>query len=120
MNKQRYRIIFSQARQLFMVVADNAGAAGRSPSSSFGRAQKISARICLLSRIRFALLLCLGSVCFAPQAAIIADRTAAAGQQPTVISTASGVEQVNIRTPGTGGCPAMSSAVLMSTIKVWY
>ncbi|WP_046791626.1 hemagglutinin repeat-containing protein [Tatumella morbirosei] len=103
MNKQRYRIIFSQPRQSLMVVADIAGLAGRSPSSSFGRALRDSSRLCLLSRLRFAILLTLNCVSFTPQAAIIADRTAPAGQQPTVISTASGVEQVNIRTPGAGG-----------------
>ncbi len=103
MNKQRYRLIFSKVRELLVVVADIAGAAGRSPSSCPGKAQKVSASICRLARIRFAVLLMSGCISVSVQATIIADPAAPTSQQPIITRTASGVEQVNIRTPGSGG-----------------
>ncbi|KFB97124.1 filamentous hemagglutinin, partial [Trabulsiella guamensis ATCC 49490] len=71
-----------------------------SPSSGIGHTH--SRLISRISAVSFSLWLASG-VIQPVQAAIIADKSAPGGQQPTVIGTANGTPQINIQTPSAGG-----------------
>lgn len=104
MNKLLYRVIFSRARGMLMVVADIAHSRkGKQPGSSRSKL-KTCRQIITLSALRFTLLTTLGCVWVLPiQAAIVADGQAAGNLQPSVINSANGITQVNIQTPSAGG-----------------
>lgn len=98
MNKLLYRLIFNKARGMLMVVAEIAGC-GRASSvrqRTGSAAARLDTRVHPLS---FALWLAAGCVSLPAQAAIVADGNAPRNQQPTVISTANGLPQVNIQKP---------------------
>ncbi|HIF3107560.1 TPA: hemagglutinin repeat-containing protein [Salmonella enterica] len=111
MNKLRYRVIFSQVRAMMMVVPDiaragRAAVAGRSPghisSSSF--TDVVSARLSL-SVLSFAILLASGliSVPADARSVIHRDTSVPGNQQPNILTTANGLPQIDIQTPGAGG-----------------
>uniref|UniRef100_UPI001E4FE00D two-partner secretion domain-containing protein n=1 Tax=Photorhabdus bodei TaxID=2029681 RepID=UPI001E4FE00D len=102
MNKQLYRIIFNQARQMWMVVAEIARA-GRGRTGRRAHRPSSPQHRCRLTALRFGLLLALGGISLTAQAAIVADGQAPGRQQPTIIRSANGTPQVNIQTPGADG-----------------
>lgn len=111
MNRLRYRVIFSQVRTMMMVVPDiaragRAAVTGRSlkrvSSSSF--TDTVPARLSL-SVLSFAILLLSGLVS-APvdaRSVIHRDTSAPGNQQPNILTTANGLPQIDIQTPGAGG-----------------
>uniref|UniRef100_UPI00100EC70A hemagglutinin repeat-containing protein n=1 Tax=Cronobacter condimenti TaxID=1163710 RepID=UPI00100EC70A len=102
MNKLLYRLIFNKARGMLMVVAEIAGC-GRASSvrqSTRLATARLDIRVHPLS---FALWLAAGCVSLPAQANIVADGHAPRKQQPTVISTANGLPQVNIQKPSAAG-----------------
>ncbi|MCK3669954.1 hemagglutinin repeat-containing protein [Photorhabdus noenieputensis] len=102
MNKQLYRIIFNQSRQMWMVVAEIARA-GRGRTGRRTRRPSSLQRRCRLTALRLGVLFALGGISLTAQAAIVADGQAPGRQQPTIIRSANGTPQVNIQTPGTDG-----------------
>ncbi|TYP16521.1 hemagglutinin repeat-containing protein [Xenorhabdus doucetiae] len=103
MNKHCYRVIFNKARQMLMVVSElvssqTAGQTRGGTSSRPSPAIRVS-----LSPLIFGVSLALGLVSQGAQAGIVADNQAPGTQQPTVISTANGIPQVNIQTPNGDG-----------------
>ncbi|ERT10182.1 hypothetical protein O185_26765, partial [Photorhabdus temperata J3] len=102
MNKQLYRIIFNQARQMWMVVAEIARV-GRGRTGGRTRRSSLPSCRCRLTALRFSLLLALGGVSLTAQANIVADGQAPGHQQPTIIHSANGTPQVNIQTPSADG-----------------
>ncbi|WP_387696299.1 ESPR domain-containing protein, partial [Photorhabdus sp. RM157S] len=72
MNKQLYRIIFNQARQMWMVVAEIARA-GRGQTAHRARRPSSPRCRCRLTVLRFNLLLALGGISLTAQANIVAD-----------------------------------------------
>ncbi|KER01677.1 filamentous hemagglutinin N-terminal domain-containing protein, partial [Photorhabdus temperata] len=102
MNKQLYRIIFNQARQMWMVVAEIARV-GRGRTGCRTRRPSLPSCRCRLTALRFSLLLALGGVSLTAQANIVADGQAPGHQQPTIIHSANGTPQVNIQTPSADG-----------------
>ncbi|ETS33333.1 filamentous hemagglutinin family [Photorhabdus khanii NC19] len=102
MNKQLYRIIFNQARQMWMVVAEIARA-GQGRTGRRTRRPSSPQRRCRLTALRFGVLFALGGISLTAQAAIVADEQAPGRQQPTIIRSANGTPQVNIQTPGADG-----------------
>ncbi|WP_415186283.1 hemagglutinin repeat-containing protein [Photorhabdus akhurstii] len=102
MNKQLYRIIFNQSRQLWIVVAEIARA-GRGRTGRRAHRPSSPQHRCRLTALRFGLLFALGGISLTAQAAIVADGQAPGRQQPTIIRSANGTPQVNIQTPGADG-----------------
>uniref|UniRef100_UPI0036D8AD97 two-partner secretion domain-containing protein n=1 Tax=Photorhabdus sp. RM322S TaxID=3342825 RepID=UPI0036D8AD97 len=102
MNKQLYRIIFNQARQMWMVVAEIARA-GQGRTGRRTRRPSSPQRRCRLTALRFGVLFALGGISLTAQAAIVVDEQAPGRQQPTLIRSANGTPQVNIQTPGADG-----------------
>uniref|UniRef100_UPI001EFEE290 ESPR domain-containing protein n=1 Tax=Photorhabdus sp. S14-60 TaxID=2029689 RepID=UPI001EFEE290 len=84
MNKQLYRIIFNQARQMWMVVAEIARA-GRGRTGRRAHRSASPQRCCRLTALRFGVLFALGGISLTAQAAIVADGQAPGRQQPTII-----------------------------------
>ena len=102
MNKHLYRIVFNQARNMLMVVAEIARSARPGDRRAPGLGHTLSQRLIKLSALSFGLLLALGAV--QPAAAgVAADRNAPGNQQPTIINSANGTPQINIQTAGKGG-----------------
>ncbi|HCM1918904.1 TPA: hemagglutinin repeat-containing protein [Salmonella enterica subsp. salamae serovar 28:r:e,n,z15] len=111
MNRLRYRVIFSQVRAMLMVVPDiarvgRAATTGRSlkhPSSRLP-ADTLPVRL-TLSLLSFFILLGCGMVSESAQArsVIHRDTSAPGNQQPDILTTANGLPQINIQTPGNGG-----------------
>ena len=100
MNKNLYRVVFSRARGLFVVVAERVTGqhktSAQSPVSGPGR------RVVTLRPIGLALLAAFGGI--APvHGQIVADPGAPKNQQPTIVNSANGTPQVNIRTPSAAG-----------------
>ncbi|CDH26957.1 conserved hypothetical protein [Xenorhabdus bovienii str. Jollieti] len=103
MNKHCYRVIFNKTRQMLMVVSDLArshtpGQARRGMHSCSSQTANVS-----LIPLVWGISLALGLVSQTAQAGIVADNNAPGTQQPTVISAANGVPQVNIQTPNSDG-----------------
>lgn len=99
MNKHLYRVIFNRTRGQLMVVAEKVPSYGKAGSSASTGPGAVAVT---LNPLRYALMLGL----FLPSVAaaeIVADTSAPAGQQPTVITTANGVPQVDIQTPSAAG-----------------
>jgi filamentous haemagglutinin family N-terminal domain len=101
MNKRLHRIVFNKARGMLMVVSELArGCTGSAASSGIGHA--LQRLVCRVGALSLALWLASGAVTV-QAAGIVADASAPAKQQPTVISSANGTTQVNIQTPSAGG-----------------
>ncbi|QDL55360.1 filamentous hemagglutinin N-terminal domain-containing protein [Rhodoferax aquaticus] len=116
MNKHLYRIIFNAKRGIRMAVAETAASQGKAASGETAaradtREAGFSASNGRLALMEYALSatksIALGVTLLGLplwlQAQVIADRTVPGNQQPTILSTASGVTQVNIQAPSTGG-----------------
>lgn len=106
MNKQRYRIIFNQARGLLMAVAEYVSSKNKSVSAASFESVFLPF-MANLSKLRFSVLLAIGSAAIFPlplqAGGIVADPTAPTNQQPHVSQTASGLPLVNIQTPSAAG-----------------
>ena len=117
MNKNRYRIIFSQARGMFIAVAEivksKTKAAGQTILAGDGDSEQ-TASLTLhtykrLNPINFAVISLLGAAIYTlPMASIagsqiVADKSAPNSQQATILNTSNGLTQVNIQTPSAGG-----------------
>ncbi|MFS2223967.1 hemagglutinin repeat-containing protein [Pantoea sp. B65] len=105
MNKNLYRVIFNRARGLLMVVAEINRGQGKS-SRAPGAGHTLSQLIGRISPVAFFTMAVTGMVTLAPTAlaaGIVADKGAAAAQQPTIMQSANGTPQVNIQTPSAGG-----------------
>ena len=117
MNKNRFRVIYSQARGMFIAVAEivksRTKTAGQSSAASDLESDHISSNVLntykKLNPIHFAVMSMLGAVIYTvplssiANTQIIADKTAPNSQQPTIINSSNGVTQVNIQTPSAGG-----------------
>ncbi|SEQ38899.1 filamentous hemagglutinin, partial [Rosenbergiella nectarea] len=102
MNKNRYRIVFNHARGMAMVVADITVSA-YALTAPCSPATRISSATFRLTRLSLGMLLAVGGISFPAQAKVIADSQASAHQQPTVLQTANGIEQINIQAPSAAG-----------------
>ena len=105
MNKHLYRVIFNKARGLLMVVAENVSADGKAGASAAGAPGGLPAGVTVsMHPLRYALMLVLGLILpGGALAAIVADASAPAHQQPSIIPTANGVPQIDIQTPSAAG-----------------
>ena len=103
MNKNLYRIVFNKARGMLMVVPDIAASGCAVSSPAAGVSQTHQRCVSRLRPLSFSLLLALGCVSLVAQANIVADGSAPGSQQPTILGSANGTPQVNIRTPNAAG-----------------
>lgn len=117
MNKNRYRIIFSQARGMFIAVAEivksKTKAAGQTAAAGDGGSEQTAPSMVntykKLNPLNFAVVSLLGAVVYTlplssmANTQIIADKSAPSSQQATVLNSSNGLTQVNIQTPSAGG-----------------
>ena len=114
MNKNRYRVIFSQARGLFIAVAEIVKSRTKTAGQSGAVAPDAPATPSVhsykkLNPLNFAVISMLGAVVYImplssiANTQIIADRSAPNNQQPQILNSANGTVQVNIQTPSAGG-----------------
>ena len=114
MNKNRYRVIFSQARGMFIAVAEivksRTKTAGQSGSTVTDAIETSAVHAYKkLNPLNFAVISLLGAVVYTmplssiANTQIIADRSAPNNQQPQILNSANGTVQVNIQTPSAGG-----------------
>ncbi|WP_288490515.1 hemagglutinin repeat-containing protein [uncultured Acinetobacter sp.] len=116
MNKNCYRVIFSQARGLFIAVAEivksQTKQAGQ--TSALTSADTVAVTVSpihykKLNPLNFAVIGCLGALVISlpmstvADTQIIADKSAPTSQQATILNSANGTTQVNIQTPSAGG-----------------
>ena len=114
MNRTLYKVVFNKHRNCMMAVAENAKregkntadtqAAGISPNDIAG----FTGFIHSISIISFSLSLLLGSALILTSPSvnaqgIVADKSAPAQQQPTIMQTSNGIPQANIQTPTAAG-----------------
>lgn len=115
MNKNRYRVIYSQARGMFIAVAEivksRTKTAGQSESNVAVEDKSTITTLCYkkINPLNFAVISLLGAVIYTiPMSSIgntqiIADKNAPNSQQATILNSSNGVTQVNIQTPSAGG-----------------
>lgn len=109
MNKNRFRVLFNQARGQMMVVAETAhnilAAKTSRPAAPAHLPYNASSHLAVMRPLVFAVLVLSGNVLWLDNASadIIADHSAPANQQPVITRTASGIPQVNIQTPSAAG-----------------
>ncbi|THF66565.1 filamentous hemagglutinin N-terminal domain-containing protein [Pseudothauera nasutitermitis] len=105
MNANRFRVIYNRARAMKMVVGESARSCGRAVSDASSRGGAGKETTAVLRPLVFRMLMASGAVFWLTplHAQIVADPSAAAAQRPTILETASGVPQINIRTPSTAG-----------------
>ncbi|WP_228272628.1 two-partner secretion domain-containing protein [Acinetobacter soli] len=116
MNKNCYRVIFSQARGLFIAVAEivksqtkQAGQTSASTSADTVAVTVSPIHYKKLNPLNFAVIGCLGALVISlpmstvADTQIIADKSAPTSQQATILNSANGTTQVNIQTPSAGG-----------------
>ena len=116
MNKNCYRVIFSQARGLFIAVAEivksqtkQAGQTSASTSADTVAVTVSPNHYKKLNPLNFAVIGCLGALVISlpmstvADTQIIADKSAPTSQQATILNSANGTTQVNIQTPSAGG-----------------
>ncbi|WP_375586698.1 hemagglutinin repeat-containing protein [Acinetobacter baumannii] len=116
MNKNRYRIIFSHARGMFIAVAEIVKSKTKQAGQSQGMMEidSVTSSVRLihykkLNPLNFAVIGCLGALVISlpmssvAETQIIADKGAPTSQQPTILNSANGTTQVNIQTPSAGG-----------------
>lgn len=114
MNRTLYKVVFNKHRNCMMAVAENAKREGKNTADT--QAVGISPNdisgftgfIHSISVISFSLSLLLGSalILTSPSAnaqGIVADKSAPAQQQPTIMQTGNGIPQANIQTPTAAG-----------------
>ncbi|WP_413784432.1 hemagglutinin repeat-containing protein [Acinetobacter sp. ACIN00229] len=116
MNKNRYRIIFSHARGMFIAVAEIVKSKTKQAGQSQGTMETGAVESSVppihykkLNPLNFAVIGCLGALVISlPMSSvagtqIVADKGAPTSQQPTILNSANGTTQVNIQTPSAGG-----------------
>ncbi|WP_420315514.1 filamentous hemagglutinin N-terminal domain-containing protein, partial [Acinetobacter bereziniae] len=117
MNKNRYRVIYSQARGMFIAVAEivksRTKTAGQSHAVGEIEIEDITGASSItykkLNPVNFAVVSLLGAAIYTlPMATIaeshiVADKSAPSSQQATILNTSNGLTQVNIQTPSAGG-----------------
>ncbi|EPC2247508.1 TPA: filamentous hemagglutinin N-terminal domain-containing protein [Acinetobacter baumannii] len=116
MNKNRYRIIFSHARGMFIAVAEIVKSKTKQAGQSQGTMETgvVTSSVPTIhykkiNPLNFAVIGCLGALVISlPMSSvagtqIIADKGAPTSQQPTILNSANGTTQVNIQTPSAGG-----------------
>lgn len=117
MNKNRYRIIFSQARGVFIAVAEivksRTKTAGQSHSIGEIEIEDVTGASSItykkLNPVNFAVVSLLGAAIYTlplatiAESQIVADRSAPSSQQATILNSSNGLTQVNIQTPSAGG-----------------
>lgn len=117
MNKNRYRIIFSQARGMFIAVAEivksKTKEAGQTTLAGDGDSEQTASLMVntykKLNPLNFAVASLLGAVIYTlplssmANTQIIADKSAPSSQQATILNSSNGLTQVNIQTPSAGG-----------------
>lgn len=117
MNKNRYRIIFSQARGMFIAVAEivksKTKAAGQTTITGDSDSEQVltltSTTYKKLNPINFAVISILGAAIYTiplssiADSQIVADKSAPNSQQATILNSSNGLTQVNIQTPSAGG-----------------
>lgn len=122
MNKNRFRLIYNQARGLWMAVAETVKAHTAQGNSTKGQSisqppislldnATVQAQPYTLRPIAFNLMLALGLAVVIPnplniltaQADIIADQAAASTLRPMILNAANGTPLVNIQTPSAAG-----------------
>lgn len=116
MNKNRYRIIFSHARGMFIAVAEIVKSKTKQAGQSQGQIGTDSTIDSVLpihykklNPLNFAVIGCLGALVISlpmssvAETQIIADKGAPTSQQPTILNSVNGTTQVNIQTPSAGG-----------------
>ncbi|MDC4625400.1 hemagglutinin repeat-containing protein [Acinetobacter baumannii] len=116
MNKNRYRIIFSHARGMFIAVAEIVKSKTKQAGQSQGQVgidstidSVLPIHYKKLNPLNFAVIGCLGALVISlpmssvAETQIIADKGAPTSQQPTILNSANGTTQVNIQTPSAGG-----------------
>ncbi|BCX73166.1 hemagglutinin repeat-containing protein [Acinetobacter sp. Tol 5] len=117
MNKNRYRVIYSQARGMFIAVAEivksRTKTAGQSHAEGEIEIEDITGAFSItykkLNPVNFAVVSLLGAAIYTlPMATIaeshiVADKSAPNSQQATILNTSNGLTQVNIQTPSAGG-----------------
>lgn len=103
MNRNIFKVIFSRTLGQLTVVSENTTANGKAAAESSGGVAN-GWGSSKLNSLSFLLMLAFGTVAILPaQAQVVADPTAPGSQQATVLTTASGVTQVNIQTPSAQG-----------------
>lgn len=117
MNKNRFRVIYSQARGMFIAVAEivksRTKTAGQSHAVGEIEIEDITGAPSItykkLNPVNFAVVSLLGAAIYTlPMATIaeshiVADKSAPNSQQATILNTSNGLTQVNIQTPSAGG-----------------
>ena len=115
MNKNRYRVIYSQARGMFIAVAEIVKSRTKNAGQSEGHvAVEEESTISTLSYkkinpLNFAVISLLGAVIYTvplssiADSQIVADKSAPNSQQATILNSSNGLTQVNIQTPSAGG-----------------
>jgi filamentous hemagglutinin len=110
MNKQCYRLIFSQVRGMLVAVAEIVTSAGKAPGESRAAKRRGESRSKLgsqLTAMAYGVSAVLGGAMLAPMDSysqtIVADPNAPANQRPTVGTTQNGVPLVNIQGPSKAG-----------------
>ncbi|WP_255343153.1 two-partner secretion domain-containing protein [Acinetobacter baumannii] len=116
MNKNRYRIIFSHARGMFIAVAEIVKSKTKQAGQIQGMMEidSVTSSVRLihykkLNPLNFAVIGCLGALVISlpmssvAETQIIADKGAPTSQQPTILNSANGTTQINIQTPSAGG-----------------
>lgn len=115
MNKNRYRVIYSQARGIFIAVAEIVKSrtknAGQSEGSTTIEEENTISSVSYkkINPLNFAVISLLGAVIYTVPLSsiagsqIVVDKSAPNSQQATILNTSNGVTQVNIQTPSAGG-----------------
>ena len=108
MNKNLFKVIFNKKRGQMMAVAENTIREGKSTADSTAGSTAImnsTIKIAGLPVLAWSILLGLCTLVIDSSRAgsIHADTSAPKNQQPTILQTANGTPQINIRTPTKGG-----------------
>ena len=110
MNKNLFKVIFNKKRGQMMAVAENTIREGKSTADSTAGSTAImnsTIRIAGLPVLAWSILLgfglCTLVIDSSRAGSIHADTSAPKNQQPTILQTANGTPQINIRTPTKGG-----------------
>ncbi|WP_144340346.1 two-partner secretion domain-containing protein, partial [Snodgrassella communis] len=107
MNKSRYKVIYNQHRGQMVAVAENTTSAGKTSTDHSSGSNIINNLLAKLPLLTSSILLGLG-LCLLINNNVIAseihaDPSAPKNQQPTVLQSANGTPQINIRTPSKRG-----------------
>lgn len=109
MNRHRYRIIFNNARNTWMAVAEIARSRGKSTSALVNSADEVRGKNRFSGTLRPGPLVLLAVMELIPalmpqaHAEIVADRSAPAATRPTIVKAANGTTQIDIQRPNETG-----------------